>query len=539
RNREALEDAAKYSSNLYAEISKLGLGRWSDFKPDVVMDEIQKINRREYGSQVSLVGLLGMAYRYMNDPKFPPNLKQPLEDCVLNFRYWSEDDAIAAHDDDGLVFRTESDSLLFHACETLAGQLYPQHTFSNAVQKGEWLRSKGEQLSLNWLRLRGANGFQEWDSNDTFEKNLLALSHLTSLAADTNLRELSAVMMDKIFFSMAVNSFKGAFSSSHGRTNASMLKSAQLEATSGISRMMWGMGVYNPHFLGTVSLATSGYEFPLVIGDIANDVTSVVWNQERHIVDSESGTEVNKVTYKTPDYMLCSAQDYRPGEAGADEHIWQATLGPDTVVFGSHPAGFNSSEEQRPGFWLGNRSLPRVAQWKDVLVAVHHLPDADWMGFTHVYFPVYQFSDYEIKTDKAAGLTWAFGRKDDGFIALTAKNGFELIQRSPDGFRELRSYGQNNIWLCQMGRAETDGNFDRFKKRVLSMKVEFQGLEVRCKTLRGEYLAFGWEGPLLVNGKEKPLSGYKHHQSLYSATDLPASLMDIQYKDTIMRLDFS
>ena len=27
--------------------------------------------------------------------------------------------------------------------------------------------------------------------------------------------------------------------------------------------------------------------------------------------------------------MLCSAQDYRPGQAGLQEHIWQATMGPE------------------------------------------------------------------------------------------------------------------------------------------------------------------------------------------------------------------
>ena len=339
---------------------------------------------------------------------------------------------------------------------------------SGSAQKASSWRS-------DWLHQRGANGFQEWDSNDTFEKMLLALSHLTSLAKDSTLSELSAVMMDKIFFSMAVNSFKGSFGSSHGRTSASMLKSAQLEATSGISRMMWGTGVYNAHILGTVSLATSSYEFPLLIGDIAND--GPVWSGIKSGMWSilNQGSEVNKVTYKTPDYMLCSAQDYRPGEPGAGEHIWQATLGSDAVVFGNHPASFSSAEEQRPGFWLGNRSLPRVAQWKDVLVAVYHLPDEDWMGFTHAYFPTYKFSEYEINTDKATDLTWAFARKDNGYLALTAPNGFELIQRAPDGYRELRSYGQNNIWVCQMGRAETDGNFERFKKRVLAMKVEFPG----------------------------------------------------------------
>ena len=85
------------------------------------------------------------------------------------------------------------------------------------------------------------------------------------------MKELAAVLMDKIFFLLAVNSYWGTFGSAHGRTGASMIKSAQLDATSGITRMMWGMGVFNPHIAATVSLACSSYEFPLHIADIAID----------------------------------------------------------------------------------------------------------------------------------------------------------------------------------------------------------------------------------------------------------------------------
>jgi hypothetical protein len=539
RNREALQDATKHNNNLYAEIAKLSLGRWSEFKPDLVMETIQRVNRREVDSEVHLLGLLGIIYRYMNDPHFPERLKRPLQDCVLNFKYWQDEGTDINRTNDGLSYEAESQSILFHVCETLAGQLYPRRTFSNSGEKGTWQRKKGERLALEWLHQRGTQGFQDWDSNDTFEKNLLALSHLTSLTQDDTLRDLAAVMMDKTFFSMAVNSFKGSFGSSHGQTSATMLKSAQLEATSGISRMMWGTGVYNSHILGTVALATSNYEFPLLIGDIANDVSSKVLNRERHVVDSQNGIDVNKVTYRTADYMLCSAQDYRPGEPGTNEHIWQATMGSDAVVFVNHPACISESEAHRPGFWLGNRSLPRVAQWKDVLVALHRLPEIDWLGFTHAYFPIYMFSEFEIKSHPSTGGTWAFARKDNGYLALYASQGFELIRHAPDGYRELRSYGRNNIWLCQMGRAETDGNFEKFKRHILALKLDCQGLDVHCKTLRGEYLSFGWEAPLRINGNNQPIHGFKHHDSLYCVADLPATQMDIQSKGTLMRLDFS
>jgi len=182
--------------------------------------------------------------------------------------------------------------------------------------------------------------------------------------------------------------------------------------------------------------------------------------------------------------------------------------------------------------------LPRVAQWKDVLVAVHKLPDNDWMGFTHAYFPSNAFDEHVLRDD-AHGHTWAFGRKGEGYVALTAARGLRFITHGDSAYRELRSYGQHNVWLCHMGRAALDGGFADFQERVLALEVAFEGLAVRCATLRGETLAFGWEGPLLRNGQEQPISGFKHYENPYCVAELPATEMGIRYGDQLLRLDFA
>lgn len=51
---------------------------------------------------------------------------------------------------------------------------------------------------------------------------------------------------------------------------------------------------------------------------------------------------------------------------------------------------------------------------------------------------------------------------------------------------------------------------------------------LRCTTLRGDTLAFGWEGPLTVNGEEQPLSGYKHYENPYCTAELPVSEMEVR-----------
>jgi hypothetical protein len=277
------------------------------------------------------------------------------------------------------------------------------------------------------------------------------------------------------------------------------------------------------------------YELPPIIADIATSLPEEMWNRERHVVGDEK--EINKVTYRTPDYMLCSAQDYRPGEKGHQEHIWQATMGPAAVVFVTHPACAREEDAYSPNFWLGNTTLPRVAQWKDVLIAVHSLPHGDWMGFTHAYFPLYAFDEYALRAD-ADGHPWAFARKGAGYLALTAAQGLSLVEEGHSAYRELRSCGQHNVWLCHMGRAALDGDFEAFQGKVLALEVAFEGPSVRCDTLRGEALAFGWEGPLLRDGQEQALAGFQHYENPYGVADLPCTQMEVRSSDYLLRLDF-
>jgi hypothetical protein len=519
RRKEALQYASRREGDLYGDIATLSLGQWPSRTSRAIEEAIDKIARREDGSVSCMVGLLGMVYRYLDSRYFTAELKSVLEQCVLGFKYWHDEPGA-----DAMCYAAESHSILFHTCETLAGQRFPARVFANTGQTGHWHREKGERLALDWLHSRGTRGFSEWDSNCSFDQDLLALSHLHDLAENETVRELAAVVMDKLLFTMAVNSFKGTFGSTHGCTNAPMIRGGQLEATSGISRLLFGLGVWNEHIGGLVALACSQYELPPILPAIAAD-SSELWQAEQH-------PGVNKVTYRTADYMLCSAQDHRPGEKGDQQHIWQATLGPDAVVFATHPPCVSETDARRPNFWRGNTILPRVAQWKDVLIAIHNLPDDDWMGFTHAYWPVYAFDEQAVEDG------WAFARVGDGYLALTAAQGLSLVTRGPSAYRELRSYGQHNTWFCHLGRAETDGSFADFCRSVRALDVSLDGLAVTCRTLRGQALSFAWEGPLLVEGEAQPLSGFRHYDGPFCSADPGDPQIDINYAGYTLQLDF-
>ncbi|MBN1439885.1 MAG: hypothetical protein JW929_10790 [Anaerolineales bacterium] len=527
RKRECLQDAARRRSGLFSEIAKMEGGWWKDLDPSAVRQAAEEVNAHAADSVLSLCGLLGAEFRYSKAERFPADLLPPLETCILGYRYWDDEPG-----GDAMDFRGESRAILFHACEILAGQLHPDGVFVHSGMTGRRHREKGERLAAEWLEKRLRRGFAEWDSSLGFAEIVLALSTLTSLAEDDRMVELAALVLDKLFFTIAVNSFRGVFGSTQGRAQTSQILTGYREAASGITRLLWGMGIFNARNAAPVSLACSTYELPPLIAAIAADSPAEIWSRERHAAGEPGGAVVDKVTYKTPDGMLCSAQDWRAGEMGSREHIWQATLSPAVTVFASHPACASEEDARRPNFWLGNVRLPRVAQWKDLLVAIYRPEDDDWMGYTHAYFPVHGMDGYEIREG------WAFGRVGDGYIALTAARGLEFMKTGDSAFRELRSTGTPNVWVCQMGRAALDGDFESFKSRVLEMPLKVDGDRVEVTGLRGGQCRFGWESPFLLDGKEQPLGNFKHYENPYCTCEMDAPQMEIRFGADILRLHF-
>jgi len=520
RRREALEYAARREGNLYAEIARLALGRRGAIDQAVLGPALAQIEQCQADGILNLIGILGLLYRYPDTFTVFGELRQRVEAAVLNFRYRHDEPRL-----DWLDHVTESQTLLVHTAELLAGQLYPTQRFSDTGQDGAWHRQNGERLVLAWLNERGSKGFADWDSPTCFEEILVALVHLAGWAENTQVAELAVVMIDKLLITLAVNSYRGVFGSTQRHAETAAVKSGALGAMAGVARLMWGMGVWNHHLRALVSLAASEYELPTMIAALAVDLDREMWHKEHH-------PGVDKVTYRTADFMLCSAQDYRPGEKGACEHIWQATLGANAVVFVNHPCCMSENEAWRPNFWRGNGVLPRVAQWKDVLIAIHRLPQDDRTGFTHAYFPVYEFDEYK------PAEPWAFARKGEGYLALRARQGFKLITRGVNGFRELRSWGLNNVWLCMLGRQTTDGSFDEFCTRIAALDVTLNDLSAHCQTLRGDTLSFAWDEPFQVNGQAVPLTGFKHYDGPACVAEWPAEQIEIRYGDYTLRLRF-
>ena len=82
-----------------------------------------------------------------------------------------------------------------------------------------------------------------------------------------------------------------------------------------------------------------------------------------------------------------------------------------------------------------------------------------------------------------------------------------------DRGREIIAPGAENIWICELGRAEVNGTFEQFIEGILSAKLTFERLHARYHSPSQGELEFGWQGDLLQNGVVVKLDGYPRYEN--------------------------
>jgi hypothetical protein len=246
---------------------------------------------------------------------------------------------------------------------------------------------------------------------------------------------------------------------------------------------------------------------------------------------------VNIYTYRTPDYMLSSAQDYRKGYGGDQQHLWQATLGPNAICFTTHPARTSGPP---PNYWCGNGTNPRIAQVKNVLIAVHRITDfpvihvSNQIFYSHAWFPRDQFEEICEKEG------WIFGHWGDGYLALLSQYPYTWQDHpGEDQGREVIVDRRNNIWLCELGDKPEYGDFQAFIERILQAEVRYYGnRRISYQSPSQGHLTFGWNEPLRQNGRTVLLRDYPRYGNPYSQVPFPSDQITISLENETLHLNW-
>jgi len=534
RRREALKHLSRMSFDVLAALAAVEIGDKQVIDSAAIQVALNFLNNRFDCADFYAVSLLALLYRYGDSQALKTEDQAAIEDAFRNFKFWIDEPGL-----DAMCYFTENHQILFHVTAYLTGQRYPDWVFANSGRSGTEQQQRARSHIEAWILRRLQGGYSEWDSNAYLALDCYAMLALVEFADRTRLREMATTLLHKTFFMIAMQSYRGVHGGTHGRCYVEGLKTARMENTSALQRIGWGMGIFNGETRATGLLAMARrYRIPEVLQKIGADVSHTLITRARSTAeyqpqwDMQQGRwDVRTLTYRSPDGMLAAALDHRPGERGVQEHLWQATLSPEAVVFTNYPGNNQEHGQARPNFWAGSVRLPRVAMHERTVLCLYAIETDVGLGFSHAYFPTVFFDEYQIDEQ------WAFARVGAGYVALWSDGELSLTSGGPHAAQELRSHGSGKVWLCHLGRAALDGDFASFQNTLRQHAPQVQGTAIRWQTPDGAALAFAWEGALQVNGQAQSWDDFPLYDNSYTHTPIGAGTMCIEHEGEQLLLD--
>ena len=200
------------SDGIYAQSTRVYLNE--SVNEASFQSSFDKINNKEDTADFRMSSLLRTMYLDNKTNALESSFKLQLKNAILGFKYW-----FTEPNDDAMIMWTENHMILFHSCELLAGQLYPDETFTNSGMNGTQHVNHALPLVNRWLEWRAKFGFSEWHSDIYLEEDLMALLNLVEFAQDNDTATKAAMLVDILAFDFANNYFKGIYATTNGRTN--------------------------------------------------------------------------------------------------------------------------------------------------------------------------------------------------------------------------------------------------------------------------------------------------------------------------------
>ncbi|NSW53580.1 MAG: hypothetical protein HPY85_13830 [Anaerolineae bacterium] len=236
-------------------------------------------------------------------------------------------------------------------------------------------------------------------------------------------------------------------------------------------------------------------------------------------------------TYRTPDIMLSSAEEYRVGYGGDQQSIWQAIIGENATTFTTHPGPFKNGT---PDYWTGSGILPHVRQVENVLLCIYHIHKKPTLyaptryEFTHAWLPQTAFDEFRQEG------RWCFARKARGYLALYSA---QPTRWQDDN--DLIADGRKNVWIVEMGSEIQNGSFADFTQQILEAVVNVNGLSVEYHSPSQGKLSLRWKGKLYQNDELVPMQRHPRYSNPYLEVEYPAREIKVDKETLGLRLNFS
>jgi len=200
-------------------------------------------------------------------------------------------------------------------------------------------------------------------------------------------------------------------------------------------------------------------------------------------------------------------------------------------------------------YWQGR--LPCAAQVQNCVIAIYNIPDLPPPGpptqfpagsqgnaapspapseeivlpYTVAAFPRQKF-DAVIEE-----LGWILARKGKGYIAFRSQQPVTWTSDFVFDTEGLIARGRQNVYICQLGREATDGDFEEWCHKITSSKVICEDLSVTYDAPGLGEIHFGWEETLTCEEQELSLRNYPRFDNPYCHTAYNSGAYDIRFQD--------
>jgi hypothetical protein len=583
------------------------------YDPEIFNGVYDFVSNRWDTSDFRLQSLARILYEHRD--KITDTDYNTIKKSFVEFKYWMDQPG-----QDSMCYWSENHQILFSASEYLAGQYWPEETFSNTGLSGREHMTIARARILTWLEQRWLYGYTEWYSNTYYVEDIAPLANLIDFADDDEIVIKAQIVLDLLLHDVATQSYKGTFIASSGRMYENGKRygdknSMQATIDSIWDSARWGHEPKERIGMDLNFVYINNYEVPPIIKAIGEDDSreliikattglnltelaerDLIGTQDRQImmqwamesfsngiiIDNSlkyindnnmfaneflndfkyfnlgvltktgllaplsdylnpvtNGVAIqraNTYNYRTPDYMVTSAQAYHPGTYGDQQHLWNATLSRTVSVFTTHPAkplSEGGALGLSPNYWVGSGRFPHIAQEKNIVLNIYDIPtnpgfmETNVEGYTHAHFPTERFD--EVNIDK----NYAFGRTKDTYAALIGKNTLAFKEGTND---DLIQQGRNTFWIFEAGSQSADNSFEDFIERVKSNKVSFTDNHLSYSSNEKE-LSLRFQGDFSIDGELQNLD-YPRFDSPYIKAEREPNTMHFEHDGKTLDLDF-
>lgn len=431
---------------------------------NIYLDQYRKVDLfSKYRSAFALIEQKGDCSDFILAPllatyskygdRFNKSFHKKFKKLVLDFRYWIDEPG-----NDVMWYFSENHALLFHVSQYLAGNLYKNDVFTVSGRKGIKQYEKGRERLYQWFKDFFENGFSEWNSTTYFPIDFIGFFSLYIAAPDKDIKMLAKKGLDYTFKIMAINYHGGTLASTYGRVYEHTLKAMPLGELSNIMQIVWNNGFFNNALRASTLLSMTDYSPPKEYNDflkMKDDFTAEY---------VQGKNEVYIYQYKTKEYSLSSAINYKPGQHGHQQHIGNISLGDGVFLWINNPGEKAFSGVGRPSYWAGNKILPRVRQFKNTAFYEYNLAKTEEKTI-HLYLPFWSLDEIILNR-------WIAIRRHNSYVGIYFSQGYSVYKNSAIKNRAITSTGEDHQVIVKCSSKKEAGSFEAFVNLLEQQRIE-------------------------------------------------------------------